>query len=76
MSTTTTITATTTPAPSKLQTILSIIQAALSGLSVAGLPTALEAVFVDILQSALAAYQAESGQPLNVLNIPIETPLP
>ena len=63
---------------SKTQLILLIIQTALAGLaavpggqvaSVAGL------AFVQILQSGVQAYQLETGQPLDLTKIPLETPV-
>lgn len=71
-----------TPAnPSKLQTILSIINAALQGLTlIPGLGTgvaaavAIEQALQGILSNALAAYQAEAGQPIDLSKIPLETP--
>lgn len=69
-----------TPAtPTKLQSILAIIQAALAGLSalpVIGPDAALVGVFVGIFQSASALYTAETGQPFDITKIPQETPLP
>jgi hypothetical protein len=68
-----------TPAPSKTQTILSIINIALQGLTlVPGLGTevqaaiAIEQMFQGLLTKALAAYQAETGQPLDLTKIPQE----
>jgi hypothetical protein len=65
--------------PSKLQNILSIINLALQGLStipVLSLPIALEQTFQKILTNALAAYQQETGQPIDLSKIPQETPVP
>jgi hypothetical protein len=65
--------------PSKLQNILSIINLALQGLSavpVLALPIALEQTFQGILTKALAAYQQETGQPIDLAKIPLETPVP
>ena len=62
--------------PSKVQTILSIINAALQGLSLIpglGAPVAIEQTFQRILTNALAAYQAETGQPIDLTKIPLET---
>ena len=62
-------------APSKVQTILAIVNAALQGLSlVPGLqaPIAIEQTFQKILTNALAAYQAETGQPIDLTKIPLE----
>ncbi len=72
-----------TPAPSssKLQTILSIINGALQGLTLipglgAGVSAAvaIEQALQGILSNALAAYQAEAGQPIDLSKIPLETP--
>ena len=67
------------PTPSKLSTILAIIDAALKGLSVVpivGGPAALADIFVSIIQNGMAAYEAEAGQPLDLTKIPLETPVP
>ena len=64
---------------SKLPLILSVIQAALSGLQavpVVGEGAALASVFVGIFQNATALYQAETGQPFDVTKIPLEQPVP
>jgi hypothetical protein len=64
--------------PSKLQNILSIINAVLQGLQlvpVLNLPIAIEQVFQGILTKALAAYQQETGQPIDLTKIPLETPV-
>ena len=68
-----------TPSLSKLQTILLIINAALQGLTlvpVVGTAAQLGLVFETILKNALAAYQAEAGQPIDLTKIPLETPVP
>lgn len=69
-----------TPAPpSKLQSILAIINIALQGLSVISVlsgPIKIEQFFQGILTNALAAYQAETGAPLDLTKIPQETPVP
>ena len=69
----------TTPTPtSKLQTILAIINAALQGLTLVpgiGGAAQLGLTFESILKNALAAYQAEAGQPIDLTKIPIETPV-
>jgi len=80
MSTTVTVTTPVppSPAPSKLQTILAIINAALQGLSVIpglGAPVAIEQAFQSILTNALAAYKAEAGQPIDLAKIPLESPV-
>ena len=65
-----------TPAvPSKLQTILSIIQLALTGLATLVPGAALAETFVTIFQNATQLYQQESGQPFDVTKIPLETPV-
>ena len=65
---------------SKLDSILQIISGALQGLTlIPGLPAgvgeavALEQVLQGILSKALAAYHAETGQPLDLSKIPLET---
>ena len=66
-------------APSKLQNIVTIINFTLQGLSlIPGLsaPIALEQALQRILMNALAAYQAETGKPFNIQNIPLETLVP
>ena len=68
-----------TPAPSKVQTILAIINAALQGLTlIPGLavPIAIEEAFQSILTNALATYKAETGQPLDLTKIPQEALVP
>lgn len=69
------------PSPSKLTTILSIINGALQGLTLipglgAGVAAAvaIEQALQGILGNALAAYQAEAGQPIDLSKIPLETP--
>lgn len=72
-------TPTPTPAPSKVQSILTIIDAALQGLSllpVVGAPAGLADVFLNILRGGLDAYQAETGQPLDLTKIPMEALVP
>ena len=62
--------------PSKVQTILSIINAALAGLTfIPGLaiPIQIEQAFQSILTNALATYKAETGQPLDLTKIPLES---
>jgi hypothetical protein len=66
-------------APSKVSLILTIIQAALGGLTLipgVGTVAGVSEIFVKILQTGLAAYQVEVGQPLDLTKIPIETPVP
>ena len=65
--------------PSKLQTILAIINAALQGLTLVpgiGSAASLGLLFEGILKNALAAYQAEAGKPIDLTQIPLETPVP
>jgi hypothetical protein len=67
------------PPGSKLNSILQIINLvlqALSGIPGLGVPIAIEQVFQRILTNALAAYQAETGQPLDLTKIPQETLVP
>ena len=68
----------TIPVTSKLSNILEIINFALQALALipalAG-PIALEQAIQRILMNALAAYQAETGKPFDITNIPIETPV-
>jgi ABC-type uncharacterized transport system permease subunit len=73
------------PAGSKLQSILGIINIALQGITLAGSFTPvgaaitagvkLEQVFQGLLSNALQLYQQETGQPINLLDIPLETPV-
>jgi len=71
-----------TPLPPRtiaLTSILSIIQTVLGYLEtmpVVGADASLAAVFVGILQSALAAYHAAAGTPLDLSKIPLEVPVP
>lgn len=82
MSTTVNVTtnsAATPPAPTKLQSILAIIQLALSGLSslpVVGGAASLANVFVGLLTHGLNLYQQETGAPLDLTKIPVETLVP
>jgi hypothetical protein len=67
------------PPGSKLQNILSIINIVLGALSAIpglGVPIQIEQAFQGILTKALAAYQAESGQPIDLTQIPPEAQLP
>ena len=69
--------------PSKVQNILGIISSALQGLTLIGSLTpagpaiaaavAIEQVIQGILSKALLAYQAETGQPIDLSKIPLET---
>ena len=73
----------TTPVPqpqlSKTSLILLILQSALTGLAAvpvtAPAAIAVEA-FVKIIQAATQAYQQETGQPIDLTKIPLETPAP
>jgi hypothetical protein len=61
-----------------LTSIVNIIQLALTALAnlpVVGPDAALADVFVGILQKAMAGYQTASGAPLNLANLPLETPV-
>jgi hypothetical protein len=81
----TTTTTVTTGAPSTgvnvsgtITEILSILQAALAGLSlipVVGAPAGIAEVFVTIIQKAMSAYSQAAGQPLDLTKIPLETPV-
>lgn len=66
-------------ASSKLQNIENIILAALAGLQLVpgttGATASLLGVFAGILVNAQAAYAAESGQPIDLTKIPLETPV-
>jgi hypothetical protein len=80
MSTTVTVT---TPSPnppgSKLQSILSIISLVLQALTAIpglGVPIAIEQAFQKILTNALAAYQAETGAPIDLSKVPQEALVP
>ena len=58
----------------KLNTILAIINAALQGLTL--VPGAQLAVtLTTILTNALKAWHLESGQPIDLTKIPLETPV-
>lgn len=66
-------------ATSKVQTILQIIQAATTGIALipgGQVPAGIATVLTTILSNALAAYQAETGAPLDLTKIPLETPVP
>lgn len=68
-----------TPAPSKLDNILALIDAALRGLAlvpIVGAPAGLADVFLNILRGGLSLYQQETGQPLDLTKIPQEEPVP
>ena len=69
--------------PTKLQNILSIINATLTGLTLipglgAGIATgiSIEQVLQGILTNALAAYQQEAGKPIDLTAIPQEALVP
>lgn len=65
---------------SKLQTILQILNAALQGLSLVpgpiGAGSALAVVFENIIANAVKAIQNETGQPIDLSKLPLETPVP
>lgn len=60
--------------------ILAIIQAALAGLAslkgTVGVDAQIGQSFITIIQNGMAAYQAATGQPLDLTKIPLETPVP
>ena len=59
--------------------ILTIIQAALAGLSnisSIGGDVKLAGAFVSILQGGLQAYELQAGQPLDLTKIPLESLIP
>jgi hypothetical protein len=61
-----------------LDNILAIINFALQALALipgAAGPIALEQAIQKILMNALAAFQAETGKPFSVANIPLEKPV-
>lgn len=63
----------------KEQLILTIIQAALVGLSaspVTAPAAAIASPFFAILMNGLQLYQAETGKPIDLTKIPLETPVP
>jgi hypothetical protein len=69
--------------PTKLQNILSIINAVLRGLSLipgigagAAVAGSIEEVLQGILTNALAAYQQETGKPIDLTAIPQEALVP
>lgn len=59
--------------------ILTIIQAALAGLSAikgnTGVDAQIASSFVTIIQNGMQAYQASTGQPLDLTKIPLEAPV-
>jgi hypothetical protein len=59
--------------------ILTIIQAALTGLSSikgnVGTDAQLAQAFLTIIQNGMSAYQSATGQPLDLTKIPLETPV-
>ena len=66
------------PTVSKTTLILAIINAALTGLAAipgAQLGSALGLTFISILQNGMIAYQQETGKPLDLTLIPLETPV-
>jgi hypothetical protein len=80
----TTPTPTPSPAPpTQAQNILNIINIALQGLTLASsfgpavaAGVKLEQLFQGMLQSGLAAFQQETGKPINLADIPEEALLP
>ena len=61
-----------------VSSILSILSAALNALTTIpaiGPDAALAAVFIGIIQTAMNAYHAATGQPLDLTKIPLETPV-
>jgi len=62
--------------PSKLQTILGIIQITLVALGTVIPGTALAGTLLTIFQRAAVLYQQETGQPFDVTKIPYEQPVP
>ena len=77
MSTTPPVLPVTTPV-SKVQSILNIINFALGGLAMIpalAVPIAIEQGFQKILTNALAVYQAETGKPFDLTQIPLEKPI-
>jgi hypothetical protein len=68
-----------TPQLSKTSLILLILNAALTGLAavpVTAVPAAIAESFVQIVMAGLQAYQQETGQPIDLTKIPLETPAP
>ena len=68
-----------TPQPGKLSLILAILNAGLAGLAATpiGAVISTEAqAFAGIVSSAVALYQAETGKPIDLSLIPLETPVP
>jgi hypothetical protein len=68
------------PQISKTSLILTILNAALTGLSavnpaIGGAALAVEQ-FVKIIGAGVQAYHLETGQPIDLLKIPLETPAP
>ncbi len=64
---------------SKTQLILVILQTALTGLAVVpggAVASGAGLAFVQIIQNAVLVYQAETGQPLDLTKIPLETLVP
>lgn len=79
MSSTPSSTVTVNTPPSKLDTILGIINLALQGLAAivpgAAGAVALEQAFQRILTGGLRLYQAETGKPFDITLIPLEKPV-
>lgn len=64
---------------SKGSLILLILNAALAGLAVVpgvGAGAIAAEYFIQIIQAGMAAYQKETGQPIDLTKIPLETPAP
>lgn len=58
--------------------ILLILQTALNALAVipaVGPDAALAGVFINIIQSGMAAYHTAAGAPLDLTKLPLETPV-
>lgn len=64
-----------TPAPSKLQLILAILNASLAGLSTINPVVGEVSTLLGIFQNASALYTAETGKPIDLTLIPLETPV-
>lgn len=63
---------------SPLSSILDILSVALNALAVIpalGGSPAIAGAFVQIIQSAMNAYHAQTGQPIDLSKIPLETPV-
>jgi len=60
---------------SEILGFLSIALNALGTIPAIGADVALAGVFVQLIQKAMNAYHAASGQPLDLTKIPLETPV-